>query len=142
MKFGTRHIISAKQICNSITNEIPITLTNMPMYKAAIQNAEYILKNLKQNVNKGEIYELKNAVRQLKADLELYFTNEAQSYLKEYVQSHEEEIVHTDRAIQKKSILTTLGLFKEINTKQMLVPRPIQKEIVKHAFDDVPSLFR
>lgn len=53
MKFGTRHIISAKQICNSITNEIPITLTNMPMYKAAIQNAEYILKNLKQNVNKG-----------------------------------------------------------------------------------------
>lgn len=44
-------------------------------------------------------------MRQLKADLELYFANEAQSYLKEYVQSHEEEIVHTDRAIQKNPFL-------------------------------------
>ncbi len=57
-------------------------------------------------------------MRQLKADLELYFVNEAQSYLKEYVQSHEEEIVHTDRAIQKKSILTTLDfLRKSIRSK-------------------------
>ncbi|AUH72173.1 hypothetical protein [Legionella sainthelensi] len=134
MKFGLKDLINATLICNSVTDTLPITPTNLPTYKATIQYAEHILNNLEQEIaigkiDEGRVSKLKNAIRQLKSDLYLYLKSEIKNapqvktdleeffrneYLTSYVKEHAEEIIKTEQEIQK-SALSTLGIFTKFD---------------------------
>ncbi|KTC88552.1 hypothetical protein [Legionella cincinnatiensis] len=134
MKFGIKDLINATDICDSVTNTIDLTYTNIPMYKATIQYAEHVLKGLPQDIEEEQVSKLKNAIRQLKSDLYLYFRSElknaprevksdldkffqseSQQHLKNYVKEHAKEIIKNEQEIQQKSVLSTLGIFTKFN---------------------------
>ncbi|KTD55671.1 hypothetical protein Lsan_3223 [Legionella santicrucis] len=134
MKFGIKDLINATEICNSVTNTIPLTYTNIPMYKATIQYAEHVLNGLPQDIEEEQVAKLKNAIRQLNSDLYLYsqselknapqevksdlkqfFQRESQQYLQNYVKEHAEEITKNEQEIQQKSVLSTLGIFTKFD---------------------------
>ncbi|WP_253264783.1 hypothetical protein [Legionella longbeachae] len=131
MKFGFNDLTNAIKYCNSVTDTIPVTYTNIPMYQAAIQAATHVLNNLKTDINEEQISELKDAIRQLKSDLYLYYRTELKNaptlvksnldqffkneFLQEYLMDHAEEIIKNDQEIQQKFILRNLGIFTKFD---------------------------
>ncbi|KTD06205.1 hypothetical protein Lgra_2982 [Legionella gratiana] len=131
MKFRHKDLINAIEICDSVTNTIDLTYTNIPMYKATIQYAEHILNNLKKDIDEEQVSKLKNAIRQLKSDLYLYFRSESKQYLQNYVKDHAEEIIKNEQEIQKKSALSTLGIFTKFDQND-----------INPGFSDIKATFK
>lgn len=131
MKFGQQDLSDAITCCKSVTETIDLTPKNIALYKAAIQYGEHILLNLDERIdNKQPMSELKNAIRQLKADLYLYTQAEPKkiprNYVANYIKENKREIIQNDKKTYHPSALGKLTMFPAIDHN------PINKKLKKN----------